>query len=566
MTMKRILFTTLILSIFISACSLKEDPQGYVTKENFYQTEEQCLSALRSLYTPLHYIYCKDFMIATEAATDLWYLSSSANDATLLISPTNCGVAADVWKYAYKGISRANECIECIADAPIRHSVKQPMVAEARAMRSLYYYILTSFLGDVPFYLEAVSDAAAMDRIRTLPRTSASVIRDSLYCDLKENALPYFTYQNGYKCRANQVKNQHAGYALTLMVMAKMAMWNERWSDALESLDLIEEVYGEFSEMTYPLEDIRWSRKLTDESIFEIQHAWDPNGVKFYGEIAGVMTPKCSGNGVYDGVYMPNLAETGTNSTPMRANKYYAVFRSADNKQKENSANKKGIFSSLPMWFTNETYQTSDTTFRYYAMIDKDALQSGVNKGNRSIDRRALLTLGIGNLETGEIFESLRTNSYFYGGPKFWCEGMTANYDSNNYRIFRYADALLMKAECLYRLNQQHLAVDYMNIVRKRAFTDPKTGAVASDYALEYTSDEALLKDIQNERARELGGEFHRKFDLVRWGIWYDMTSTKNESKKLKANIRPCHRFYPIPETECALSGGVLTNDEYNEK
>ena len=565
MIMKRILFTSIILSIFISACSLKEDPQGFVTKETFYQTEDQCWSALRSLYTPLHYIYCKDFMVATEAATDLWYLSSSANDATLLISPTNCGVASDVWKYAYKGISRANECIECIENAPIKQSAKEPMVAEARAMRALYYYILTSFLGDVPFYMEPVSDAVAMDKIRTLPRTSATVIRDTLYCDLKENALPYFTYENGYKCRANQVKNQHAGYALTLMVMAKMAMWNEQWSDALAALDFIEEVYGEFSESTYPLEDIKWSRKLTDEGIFEIQHAWDANGVKFYGEIAGVMTPKCSGNGIYDGVYMPNLAETGTNSTPMRANKYYAVFRSADNKQKENSANKKGIFSALPMWFTNETYQTSDTTFRYYAVIDMDALQSGVTKGKRSIDRRALLTLGIGNLDTGEIFESLRTNSYFYGGPKFWCEGMTANYDSNNYRIFRYADALLMKAECLYRLNQQALAVEYINIVRKRAFTNPATGAVASDYAIEYTTDEALLKEIQNERARELGGEFHRKFDLVRWGIWYDITSTKNESKKLKANIRPCHCFYPIPETECALSGGVLSNDAYNE-
>lgn len=565
MTMKRILFTTLILSLFVSACSLEENPEGYVTKETFYQTEEQCWSALRSLYTPLHYIYCKDFMVATEGATDLWYLSSSSNDATLMISPTNCGVASDVWKYAYKGISRANECIECIEVAPIKLSVKQPMVAEARAMRALYYYILTSFMGDVPFYTESVSDVATMERIRKLPRTSAVEIRDSLYNDLKENALPYFTYENGYKCRANQIKNQHAGYALTLMVMAKMAMWNEQWSEALEALDLIEEVYGEFSEATYPLEDIKWSKKLTDESIFEIQHAWDANGVKFYGEIAGVMTPKCSGDGVYDGVYMPNLAETGTNSTPMRANKYYAVFRSADNKQKENSANKKGIFSELPMWFTNETYATSDTTFRYYAVIDMNALQSGINKNNKSIDRRALLTLGIGNLETGEIFESLRKNSYFYGGPKFWCEGMTANYDSNNYRIFRYADALLMKAECLYRLNQQSSAIEYINVVRKRAYTNPVTGLVASDYADDST-DEAILQEIKNERARELGGEFHRKFDLVRWGDWYDITSQNNESKKLKANIRPCHRFYPIPETECALSGGVLTNDEYNEK
>ena len=564
MIMKRILYISLILSFFITACSLEENPQGYVTKESFYQTEEQCWSALRSLYTPLHYIYCKDFMVATEGATDLWYLSSSSNDATLLISPTNCGVASDVWKYAYKGISRANECIECIADSPVKQSVKQPMVAEARAMRALYYYILTSFLGDVPFYTESVADVAAMDRIKSLPRTSATIIRDSLYNDLKENALPYFTRENGYICRANQVENQHAGYALTLMVMAKMAMWNERWNDALDVLNLIEEVYGEFSESTYPLEDIKWSCKLTDESIFEIQHEWNANGVKFYGEVAGVMTPKCSGSGIYDGVYMPYLAETGTNSTPMRANKYYAVFRSADNKKQENSANKKGIFSALPMYLTNETYASGDNV-RYCSAIDLNAIDTGVAASGRSIDRRALLTLGIGNLETGEIFESLRKSSFFYGGPKFWCQGMTANYDSNNYRIFRYADALLMKAECLFRLNQHSLSLEYINIIRARAYTNPKTGAIASDYAATYKTDEDLLALIQSERARELGGEFHRKFDLVRWGIWYDITLAKNESSKLKANIRPCHRFYPIPETECALSGGVLTNDEYYE-
>ena len=563
--MKRIsIYIILALGLFISACSLKEDPQGYVTKETFYQTEDQCRSALRSLYTPLHYIYTKDFMVATEAVTDLWWLNSSSYDASLSINPTTCGASADVWKYAYKGIARANECIECIGKCPVRTAVKQPMVAEARAMRALYYYVLTSFMGDVPFYTEAVSDIAAMDRIRKLPRTAAGIIRDSLYNDLKDNALPYFTRENGYKCRANQVKNQHAGYALTLMLMAKMALWNERYEDAVYALELLEEVYGEFSESRFPLEQTKWSCKMTDESIFEIQHEWNANGVKFYGEVAGVMTPKCSGGGIYDGVYMPDLAETGTNSTPMRASKHFAVFRSADNSKKENKANAKGLFSALPMCLTNETYPSGENV-RYCSAIDMNALHTGVVASGRPLDRRAILTLGIGNLETGEIFQSLRKSSYFYGGPKFWCLGMTANYDSNNYRIFRYADALLMKAECLYRLGKGNEAVAYINMVRGRAYTDPDTGAAASGYEYSYTTDEDLFQMIQDERARELGGEFQRKFDLVRWGIWYDVTRQYNESDKVVANMRHCHRYYPIPETECALSGGVLTNDEYYE-
>ena len=570
--MKKIILTAFIISFFVSACSLKEDPQGYVTKDSFYKTEEQCWSSLRAVYTPLHYIYCKDFLVATEAATDLWYLNSSSYDASLSINPTTCGVAEEVWKYAYKGIARANECVECISSAPLRKSVTLNMVAEAKAMRALYYYVLTSFFGDVPFYMEAVSDIETMDRIRGLERTSADVIRDSLYNDLK-NVLPDFTD----KCPANQVKNEHAGYALALMVMAKMAMWDaadaEGWEKALYPLELLEDVYGEFSEQNFPLEQVGWSHKMTDESIFEIQHAWDANGVKFYGQVAGVMTPTCSGNNIYDGVYMHDLAETGTNSKPIRANRRLACFRSADDVKDDNAANAKGLYPALPLKFTNETYETSSGKTRYCSDIDVEALESGVNSKGDPVDRRALLTLGIGNLETGEMFESLRTGKAFWGGSKFWCLGMTANYDSNNYRIFRYADAVLMQAECLFRLGRQAEAVEYINKVRTRAYTDPETGIVNPAFKpFSSSSDETIFKMVRNERARELAGEFHRKFDLVRWGenmgdpdFWYDTTKDNNNFDKLKANMRPCHRYYPIPETECALSGGKLRNDDYNE-
>ena len=184
-----------------------------------------------------------------------------------------------------------------------------------------------------------------------------------------------------------------------------------------------------------------------------------------------------------------------------------------------------------------------------------NALENGQTANGSALDKRIVYTFGLGNLKSGETFTSLRTGGMFYAGPKFWCPGMTATYDSNNYRILRYADAVLMQAECHYELSNPERSLHYLNQVRKRAGLE--------DY--QYVTDAELIREIQNERARELGGEFHRKFDPVRWGIWYDMTKQFNEESRVKSNIRRCHRYYPIPDTECALSNGVLSNPEYDE-
>ena len=207
------------------------------------------------------------------------------------------------------------------------------------------------------------------------------------------------------------------------------------------------------------------------------------------------------------------------------------------------------------MTFNNETYDFSASAKRYKSIIDLGAIESGVTANGKALDRRILYKVGMGNLENGNTFETIKTGGFFYGGPQFWCPAMTATYDSNNYRIFRYADAVLMQAECYCELGLSDKAISYLDKTRTRAGLAP----------YQYSTDIDLMREIQNERARELGGEFHRKFDLVRWGIWYDMTRSFNEEPRVVANIRRCHQFYPIPDTECALSGGVLTNDAYNE-
>ena len=72
-----------------------------------------------------------------------------------------------------------------------------------------------------------------------------------------------------------------------------------------------------------------------------------------------------------------------------------------------------------------------------------------------------------------------------------------------------------------------------------------------------------ILAEIRSERGRELIGEFQRKFDLVRWGIWYEATLGNNDYQALKDNILPCHEYYPIPDQEVVKSKGNLDNKAY---
>ena len=72
-----------------------------------------------------------------------------------------------------------------------------------------------------------------------------------------------------------------------------------------------------------------------------------------------------------------------------------------------------------------------------------------------------------------------------------------------------------------------------------------------------------LLEAVREECARELYGEFQRKFDLVRWGIWYERTCEHNNSAYIMDYIQPYHKYYPIPSDQVEYSGGALDNKEY---
>lgn len=98
---------------------------------------------------------------------------------------------------------------------------------------------------------------------------------------------------------------------------------------------------------------------------------------------------------------------------------------------------------------------------------------------------------------------------------------------SLNYVYLRYADILLMKAEALNESNQTADALVPLNAVRKRARESylydedlPGFGAVPTDLLPDVvsTNQQTVRDAIRHERRVELGFEFHRFFDLIRYG------------------------------------------------
>lgn len=114
-----------------------------------------------------------------------------------------------------------------------------------------------------------------------------------------------------------------------------------------------------------------------------------------------------------------------------------------------------------------------------------------------------------------------------------------------NYIYLRYADLLLMKAEAFNETNQSDSALANLNRVRQRAragFNGTPPADLLADITL---SDQTQLRSaIQKERRVELAQEFHRYFDLMRWGKAFAEaalgTDFNYETK----------RYFPIPQAE----------------
>jgi hypothetical protein len=108
--------------------------------------------------------------------------------------------------------------------------------------------------------------------------------------------------------------------------------------------------------------------------------------------------------------------------------------------------------------------------------------------------------------------------------------------------LMRYAEIMLMKAECYIRLGSPALARPLIAAVRERAGLD--------------TPESVDLEFLDDELMREFVFEGHRRTDNIRMGDFFEPSWVTGETPEYRA-------IYPIPKSEMDKNTNLVQNPGY---
>jgi hypothetical protein len=175
-----------------------------------------------------------------------------------------------------------------------------------------------------------------------------------------------------------------------------------------------------------------------------------------------------------------------------------------------------------------------------------------------------------------QVYKKSQEGTYTEVGN--WTSGWTAN----GYRFIRYADLLLMIAECEIEAGSLANARTLVNLVRARAANpagfvmdgaNPAANYVISEYpttGAPFDTKENARVALYMERKLELGQEGHRYFDVNRWGITvqelgralaYEKTMPWGGNLYGTATVGAEDVSFPIPQRQIDLSGGNIVQN-----
>ena len=387
------------------------------------------------------------------------------------------------WDDHYALINLANTAIQTADSLKLADPASMNNIAEARFFRAFAYFDLVRSFGDVPkidFRVYTASQA-------NIAKSPASAIYALIDADLTYAAANLPTvWGNQYPGRLT------SGAAKTLH--AKAHLFRGNWSQALSLSQQVMSsgVYSLYSSYYGIFKD---AGENSSESIFEIQAYVSPNGSINngcqYATTQGVRGSNASGWNLGWGWNTPteNLV---------------AAYEPGD------------VRKGSTILFSGQSDDPS--------------------------------TGGYGRVLPGSTFDvpagplpRKYWNKKIYADPAYRAStGQSDNPSWINKRVFRYADVVLMAAECMNELGNGAQAAPLVNAVRSRAGLGNIT----------FTTQLAMRNIIKQERRVEFGVEGERFFDLVRWGDALTVLGPLGYTNKC--------RFYPIPQPAIDKSGGLL--------
>lgn len=455
------------------------------------------------------------------------------------------------WITFYEGVTRANAVLSAIATTTsptLTNADKIQFAAEARFLRGHYYFELKKFFNMVPWISDSTTDLNQPN---------------------DKDIWPFI--ENDFKFAADNLKESNvAGRAnnwAAKAYLAKTYLYQKKFSEAKVVFDDVIANGKTSNGQPYGLNDrfednFDAARNNSKESVFAIQMAAnDGSNSAANGNNGDVLNFPYGGPFPCCGFFQPSVDLANSYRTDALGLPYL------DNYNDETITLDMGVKDTDP--FT--PYQG-----RLDPRIDWTIGRRGIPFNDWGIFPGIKW---IRNQPSGGPFAN-KKNIFWQNNPSSFI--MSSRSSSININVIRFADVLLLAAECEAQLPSPDLkkATDYVNMVRERAaqpeskvytyadpsnplggFTQtPAANYVIGQYAVPFASKAFALKAIYFERKLELACEGHRFFDLARWDIgeatlnaYYAFESKITADLPNPKFTSGKNEYYPIPQAQIDL-------------
>jgi len=492
---------------------LQVDP-NVETNESFWQNDQDAILGINAVYGSLltdgTYMRSTPLLLDTKAddSRSLSPWGSMYNVGRFNSSIADPAIYGWAYETYYQGIYRANQVLENVPNIEMEDAaLRDRVLGQAYFLRGLFLFHAVNMFNNVPVPL----DTEIYHQQRSQAEGWAQVMADF---EQAASLLPV-SYSGLSGLDADQVGRATRGAALAYLGKAKL--FNKDFQGAQTNFKQVIDL-GIYDLVPNYSDNFTLVNENNVESIFEVQFSRDAGGVDLgWGGAPASGWGKTSARAI---TYGPR----GFGWTDVQPT--FTLLNTFLEEKTIDGENDPRLDVTIA-WNNPDGYQLYGFDFaERYASNAQDLNDIFVNKYQNSDGSRA------------DEFD--------------WRSGI-------NERIMRYADILLMYAECLNENGATDQAYDYIQMVRDRVdLPDLRTTKPDMNQG-------EMREQIARERFLEFALEGHRFDDIRRWG-WLDdeakLNWLKSRDEEFNGYVKG-REYFPIPQLEMDNNPGMEQNDGY---
>lgn len=527
--MKKYIFGIALLSTaLLTACSLDENPKSSFSEdEAFKNATLTYVNSVANVYSAIgDGLYGNTDCVHTlqEFMSDATMLPGRQGDWVdggkwqnmfLHNFESSVDTYSNVWNHLYKIIGLCNSSIDKLTPMLTSHPDYKTYVAELRALRAVYYYYAMDFFAQVPVVTSStqVTSEVKQSNRSDVFKFVTSELEEALpdlgegHCQNTGEYYGRITKAVAYMCLAKCAINapvytidDTSADSYKMFVgddMSKAAKASETLGDAVtaKGMTIMMKVDGQerncWETVKYCVDQIKaQGYSLTANYADNFVKANESSTENIFVRPNDDKTYKITDNNLIRSLHYNHASAIGYSGWNGACATVRAMEVMGYGTKDEDPRLRLNYWCDRDFETEQHTGSLSDGATS--TPLEYEPLKAMVNFGNDA-DPHDVKCAGA------------RFKKYEYDGT-----ASSQGQNNNDLVVWRYGDALLLKAEAEYRLGDKAGALELVNEIRNRAKATPRTSL--------------SLNDILDERMIELAWEGTRRQDQIRFGTFTEPT------------------------------------------